>query len=83
MNTTTRNHFTPIPPEALAALGGPSLVYVREVDPIEMSQVEGVPDGVKLFAIHSADGTRVGVVGNRDAAFAAARQHDMEPVSVH
>jgi hypothetical protein len=69
--------------EALAGLGGPNLVYVREIDPAELSQVEGLPAGLKLFAIHSADGTRVGVVGDRDAAFAAARQHDMEPVSVH
>ena len=83
MNTHTRNPSKPIPAEALAAMGAPNLVYVREVAPSELAQVEGLPTGLKLFAIHQADGTRVGVVGNREAAFAAARQHDMEPVSVH
>lgn len=83
MNTTDKNHARSIPDEALAAFGAPNLVYVREIDPAELSGVQGLPAGLKLFAIHSADGTRVGVVGNRDAAFAAARQHELEPVSVH
>ena len=79
MNT----HKDPIPAEALAAFAAPNLVYVREIDSSELSKVEGLPAGLKLFAIHSADGTRVGVVGDRDAAFAAARQHELDPVSVH
>jgi hypothetical protein len=37
----------------------------------------------KFFALHSADGRRVAVVDNRDMAFVAARQHELEPVSVH
>ena len=83
MNTTEKNPLKSIAAEALAGLGAPNLVYVREIDPAELFQVEGLPAGLKLFAIHSADGTRVGVVGDRDAAFAAARQNDMDPVSVH
>lgn len=72
--------------ETLAGLGGPNLVYIREVEAKELSGT--VPDeilgsGEKLYAVHSADGTRVAVVSNRDAAFATARQHDMVPVSVH
>ena len=39
--------------------------------------------GETLFAIHAADGTQLGVAYDRDIAFVAVRQHDMEPVSVH
>lgn len=62
-----------ITPAALAALGVPYLAYVK---PIE---VEG---GVR-YALHHADGSEIGVLETRDVAFAAARQHDLEPVSVH
>jgi hypothetical protein len=42
-----------------------------------------VVDGRPGFAIHAADGTPIGWHENRDVAFAAVRQHDLEPVSVH
>ena len=86
MNTNINNERPTVSVEMLAALGGPNLVYIREV---EAKDLEGnVPDemletGVKLYAVHSADGTRVAVVSDREAAFAAARQNDMVPVSVH
>jgi hypothetical protein len=37
----------------------------------------------QVYAIHAADGTQMALVGDRDVAFAAVRQHDLEPVSVH
>ena len=42
-------------------------------------KVEGRPG----FAIHAADGTPIGWFEDREVAFAAVRQHDLEPVSVH
>lgn len=60
-------------PSAFLALGAPNLAYVRP----------GVFDGEPGFGIHSADGEVLAVVGDRDTAFAAARQHDLDPVSVH
>jgi len=36
-----------------------------------------------LYAVHAADGARLALVSDRETAFAAARQHDMAPVSVH
>lgn len=39
--------------------------------------------GIDAFAIHAADGTQLAVLGSRDVAFAAVRQHGLEPVSVH
>lgn len=35
------------------------------------------------WSIHAADGTHMGIATSRDLAFAAARQHDLEPHSVH
>ncbi len=35
------------------------------------------------WAIHSADGANIGMALDREVAFAAVRQHDLEPVSVH
>ncbi len=82
--------------EDFAALGSNSLVYVREVDvdQIQQEMLEIAPeqslgeqlqlaDEQRFFAIHLADGTRVAVLTSRDAAFTAARQHNMSPVSVH
>jgi len=57
----------------LAALGVPSLAYIRRV-----STKEG-----EAYAINAADGTPIAVVADREMAFAAARQNDLYPVSVH
>jgi hypothetical protein len=76
-------------PEQIARIIGPNTVYVREVG-VEELKGSGVlpvdspvPLTQKFFALHSADGRRVAVVDNRDLAFVAARQHELEPVSVH
>ncbi len=60
-------------PAALLALGGFNLAYIGRV----------VVDGTPGYGIHAADGTVLGVTVDRDTAFAAARQNDLEPVSVH
>ena len=81
-------HFTN---EAFAALGAPSLVYVR---PIKAREIVGstpaiTEDGIRLdpdqvlYALHSADGLRIAVMTDRDSAVAAAMAHQMAPVSVH
>ncbi|MDP6350995.1 MAG: DUF1150 family protein [Alphaproteobacteria bacterium] len=60
-------------PKAFAALGTPYLAYVKAV----------TVDGEAGFAVHSADGSPMAVLNDREVAFAAVRQHDMEPLSVH
>lgn len=75
-------------PEALARLGtDEKIVYVRPVPVGELhGQVQGIDDladDTILYAVHAADGTPMAVVIDRDTAFAAARQYEMEPVSVH
>jgi len=76
---------------AFAALGGPDLVYVREVSGAEVlattpvDAVEGfelTADQI-LYAVHGADGSRLAVVTDRDTAYAAAIAHELTPVSVH
>ena len=39
--------------------------------------------GETVYAIHAADGTQLGIAHDRDIAFVAVRQHDLDPVSVH
>jgi len=35
------------------------------------------------YSVHAANGQRMAVLDDRDAAFAGARQYDLEPQSVH
>ena len=61
------------------------LVYVRPV------AVAGLPDAIRaqiravetVYSVHGEDGAQLALVANRDLAFALARQHEMQPVSVH
>ena len=81
----------PLTNEAFAELGGPDLVYVREVKAKEIlgqsddgayERFEVTPDQI-LYALHRADGARLAVLADRDEAFAAAVAHELAPVSVH
>jgi len=82
----------PMSEREFAELGGRKLVYVRTVLACEVRDelvdddgdtVIDVPGDTTLYSVHSADGERIALVGDRDLAFAAARQHEMNPVSVH
>lgn len=75
-----------------AELGGRKLVYIRAVVARDVQddlvdddgdRLADVPADATLYSVHSADGERIALVGDRDLAFAAARQHEMNPVSVH
>lgn len=61
------------------------IVYVREVAVKDLPEalrreVGGVE---KLYAVHSAEGTRLALVRDRNMAFVLARQNDFAPVAVH
>ena len=86
MNTNTNHESPGMSPELFAALGGPNLVYVRMVEASELAgsvPPQVLAAGERFYALHTIDGTRVAVLNDREAAFIAARQHDMVPVSVH
>lgn len=65
----------------------PRALSTREFALLAMDDVAYVKperhDGRAGFAIHAADGTRIGWSEERDVALAAVLQHEMEPVSVH
>ena len=57
----------------LATWGVPDIAFVKRV----------VVNDEVGWSIHAADGTHMGLASTRDLAFAAVRQHDLEPYSVH
>lgn len=77
--------------EAFANLGAPDLVYVRPIKAAEIlesasaQQIEQfhLDPEQTLYAVHRADGERLAVLSDRDAAMAAALAHELAPVSVH
>jgi hypothetical protein len=73
--------------ESLATLGEGHIAYVKQI------RSEDVPDlfpeapriapGLKLFALHAADGTPIMLTDSREAAIANAWSHELQAVSVH
>lgn len=65
--------------------------YVRQVlakdvrDDIEreLDSSYAFEDDSVLYALHADDGSRIALMSDREIAFAAARQHEMTPYSVH
>lgn len=82
-------HF-PLSAEEFAALGGPSLVYIRSDtaavalsdQPQAIAEASLTPDQI-VYTVHRADGECLAVLGDRATAYAAALAHDLAPVSVH
>ena len=60
-------------PQDFALIGVQQFAYIKP----------NVVNGVSGFSIHAADGTQLGMAPSRDIAFAAVKQHDLEPVSLH
>ena len=76
MNRPDNNSATgapPMTPRAFLALGSMNVAYIKPV----------TVDGLTAYAIHAADGQELAIFSARDVAFVAARQNDLEPVSVH
>ena len=78
-----------ISPEALAHLGDGRIAYVKAVRSEDVAalfpqmQVPKLAPGVKLFALHAADGTPIMLTDSREAAVANAWSQELETVSVH
>ncbi len=76
-----------VSPEALANLGEGLIAYVK---PIRSEDVPGlfpqaphIAPGLKLFALHAADGTPMMLTDSRESAVANAWSHELQAVSVH
>ncbi len=73
--------------EALAHLGDGRLAYVKTINSEDVAnlfpQAPKIAPGIKLFALHSADGTPIMLTDTREAALANAWSQELEAVSVH
>jgi hypothetical protein len=86
-NETNNTRTNPISTEALALLGGGKIAYVKAVRsedvPSLFPQVPQLEPGMRLFALHAADGTPIMLTDSREAAEASAWSQELETVSVH
>ena len=68
------------PPENDLLSGLPSILMdasaVAYGRPVETDRGPG-------YAVYAGDGTQLAVFSSRDAAYFAAKQHDLEPVLIH
>src|ERR687887_436161 len=73
--------------EALAHLGEGHIAYVKQVRsedvPDLFPQAPKIAPGLKLFALHAADGTPIMLTDSREAAIANAWSNELQAVSVH
>ena len=73
--------------DELAMLGNGALGYIREIEPDSAAKLLGpqinVPGDIRLYCLYGADGTPMSISASFEAAFAAARQHELTPVTVH
>jgi hypothetical protein len=76
-----------ISPETLAHIGDGRIAYVKAIRSEDVAalfpEAPQIAPGLKLFALHAADGTPIMVTDTREAAVANAWSHELEPVSVH
>ncbi|HBS50374.1 MAG TPA: DUF1150 domain-containing protein [Rhodobacteraceae bacterium] len=64
---------------------GRKIVYIKAVEVADLpEEVRAEVDGHDhLYAVHDVEGQQLALVADRKLAFILARQHDLEPVTVH
>jgi hypothetical protein len=86
-NETATPRAPVISPEALAHLGEHQIAYVKPIRSEELAtlfpQAPHIAPGLKLFALHAADGTPIMIADSREAAVANAWSQELETLSVH
>jgi hypothetical protein len=88
---TMRPSATAAPPVMseieLARLGGGEVAYIKVLSAEEARQqfpaIEGLPAGIRLFALHAADGTPIALTDSRQAALSHAMEGELAIASVH
>jgi hypothetical protein len=87
MEKETVSHRPPISPEALAHLGDGQIAYIKAIRSEDVAsmfpQAPQITPGLRLFALHAADGTPIMVTDSREAAVADAWSHELQTLSVH
>jgi len=74
--------------QAASLFSAKDLVYVRRIAENELADLpqealDSVNDRDSLFVLANGEGQQLAIVEGRDAAFAAVRAYEMQPVSVH
>ncbi len=74
-------------PIDFARLGDGHVAYIRQLDTGQAARLfpalKGIPEGIDLFALVSADGTPLSLRDDRNMVVADAIENDLETVSVH
>jgi hypothetical protein len=87
MNNDTIVRPPHLSPEALAHLGDGEIAYIKTIRsedvPAIFPQAPQIAPGLKLFALHAADGTPIMVTDSREAAIANAWSNELQTLSVH
>jgi hypothetical protein len=87
MNQEVESNNPLMTSQAFAVLGGGKIAYVKQVRSEDVHslypQAPELEPGMRLFALHAADGTPILVTDSREAAVANALTHELETVSVH
>ena len=82
--TISPDHVTP---EALATMGEGQIAYVKTIRsedvPSLFPQAPKMSPGLKLFALHAANGAPIMLTDSFEAAVANAWSHELQTVSVH
>jgi hypothetical protein len=87
MNDMTHEFSVTLSTDALAHLGEGMIAYVKPINSEDVAnlfpQAPEIAPGLKLFALHAADGTPMMLTDSREAAVANAWSHELQAVSVH
>lgn len=71
----------------LARLGSGEVAYIKMLSSDEAQRaypnIEGLPDGIRLFALHGADGTPIALTDTMQAAVGHAIGDELTIASVH
>jgi len=88
MHETTKT-FEPgvLTPIEFARLGDGEVAYIKQLTSDEAEEmfpmVDGIPNGIALFALHGADGTPLALTDSLSAALAHAIEDDLEVTALH
>ena len=73
--------------EELAAIGDGEIAYIREMTSSEAMEafpnIDDLPEGINLFALHGADGQPIALTDDRGVAIEHAISDDLEIATVH
>lgn len=74
-------------PSEFANLGDGEVAYIKTLTSVEASEmfpaIEGLPEGISLYALHGADGTPLALTDTMDAAVGHALGDELSIASLH